>query len=284
MIEPREATPPAGVAYYRHLYPWGGRLRELLASGELGRPVFALAQAFDRFDPQPVHRARGSSQIRGRGGRLGLRCHRMRSVDSGPGRGRARLPEPALSRSASRDTASRTPFRQGRDALWRSATPHASPAHLRDPRPRRHGAVACEPAASAVWRRESAGTTRRTQPDLPLVEDFVLARARIGRRRARRGRLAVNRLRAAITVRPFQHPLALPRVQDAFVTGSASCRWRSPARTPIYSCSTAVCALSSCAARAAGQLRLSGPNRAPPPATRRSLRRGLHYPMFKDCS
>lgn len=44
-----------GVAYYRHLYPAVRRLRELLSSGELGKPVFAQVQAFEHFDPQPGH-------------------------------------------------------------------------------------------------------------------------------------------------------------------------------------------------------------------------------------
>jgi predicted dehydrogenase len=44
-----------GVAYYRHHYPVVRRLRELLASGEIGRPVLADIQAFEPFDPPPDH-------------------------------------------------------------------------------------------------------------------------------------------------------------------------------------------------------------------------------------
>jgi predicted dehydrogenase len=44
-----------GVAYYRHHYPVVARLRELLASGEIGRPVLARAEAFEPFDPPPGH-------------------------------------------------------------------------------------------------------------------------------------------------------------------------------------------------------------------------------------
>ena len=40
-----------GVAYYRHHYPVIARLREILASGEIGDPVFAHAQAFESFNP-----------------------------------------------------------------------------------------------------------------------------------------------------------------------------------------------------------------------------------------
>jgi predicted dehydrogenase len=51
----RRAGVRLGVAYYRHHYPVVARLRELLASGEIGRPVLAQAQAFEPFDPPPGH-------------------------------------------------------------------------------------------------------------------------------------------------------------------------------------------------------------------------------------
>ena len=44
-----------GVAYYRHHYPVIARLRELVASGEIGEPVLAQVQAFEAFDPGPDH-------------------------------------------------------------------------------------------------------------------------------------------------------------------------------------------------------------------------------------
>jgi predicted dehydrogenase len=44
-----------GVAYYRHHYPVIARLRELIASGEIGEPVLAQVQAFEPFDPGPDH-------------------------------------------------------------------------------------------------------------------------------------------------------------------------------------------------------------------------------------
>jgi predicted dehydrogenase len=44
-----------GVAYYRHHYPVIARLRELLASGEIGEPVLGHVQAFEAFDPGPDH-------------------------------------------------------------------------------------------------------------------------------------------------------------------------------------------------------------------------------------
>ena len=49
----REHGVTLGVAYYRHHYPVVERLRGLLASGEIGRPVFAQVQAFELFDVPP---------------------------------------------------------------------------------------------------------------------------------------------------------------------------------------------------------------------------------------
>jgi len=42
-----------GVAYYRHFYPIVLRMREILESGEIGRPVLATVEAFERFNPTP---------------------------------------------------------------------------------------------------------------------------------------------------------------------------------------------------------------------------------------
>ena len=68
-----------GVAYYRHHYPVVGRLRELLASGEIGRPVFAQVQAFELFDPPPDHpRAWLLKRAEAGGGPMAdFGCHRL---------------------------------------------------------------------------------------------------------------------------------------------------------------------------------------------------------------
>jgi predicted dehydrogenase len=42
-----------GVAYYRHHYPVVRRFRELLRSGEIGRPVIVRLEAFEPFDARP---------------------------------------------------------------------------------------------------------------------------------------------------------------------------------------------------------------------------------------
>jgi len=42
-----------GIAYYRHFYPVILRIREVIASGAIGKPVFVQVNAFEYFDPQP---------------------------------------------------------------------------------------------------------------------------------------------------------------------------------------------------------------------------------------
>lgn len=44
-----------GVAYYRHCYPVIARIRNILASGDIGDPVLAQVNAFEHFDPPPEH-------------------------------------------------------------------------------------------------------------------------------------------------------------------------------------------------------------------------------------
>jgi predicted dehydrogenase len=42
-----------GVAYYRRFYPAIRRVKEIIASGEIGKPVIAQINAFERFNPGP---------------------------------------------------------------------------------------------------------------------------------------------------------------------------------------------------------------------------------------
>ncbi len=42
-----------GIAYYRHFYPVVRRMKEILASDEIGRPVLAKMDAFEYFNPAP---------------------------------------------------------------------------------------------------------------------------------------------------------------------------------------------------------------------------------------
>ena len=41
-----------GIAYYRHFYPVVQRSKAIIASGEIGKPVVAQINAFERFNPQ----------------------------------------------------------------------------------------------------------------------------------------------------------------------------------------------------------------------------------------
>jgi predicted dehydrogenase len=68
-----------GVAYYRHHYPVVARLRQLLASGELGEPVLAQVQAFEAFDvPRDHPRAWFLRRAEAGGGPMAdFGCHRI---------------------------------------------------------------------------------------------------------------------------------------------------------------------------------------------------------------
>jgi predicted dehydrogenase len=42
-----------GVAYYRRFYPAIRRIKEIIASGQIGKPIIAQINAFERFNPSP---------------------------------------------------------------------------------------------------------------------------------------------------------------------------------------------------------------------------------------
>lgn len=68
-----------GVAYYRHFYPVVRRVKELIDSGELGAPVVAQVNAFEWFDPDPLH-ARAwllKKELSGGGPMMDFGCHRI---------------------------------------------------------------------------------------------------------------------------------------------------------------------------------------------------------------
>lgn len=68
-----------GVAYYRRFYPAVERVREMLESGEIGVPVVAQVNAFERFDPAPDHTRRWLLDKRQSGGgpMFDFGCHRI---------------------------------------------------------------------------------------------------------------------------------------------------------------------------------------------------------------
>jgi len=68
-----------GIAYYRRLYPAVIRVKEIIASGEIGQPVFAQMNAFERFDPEPGHPRAWLLQpsMAGGGPMMDFGCHRI---------------------------------------------------------------------------------------------------------------------------------------------------------------------------------------------------------------
>lgn len=68
-----------GVAYYRRFYPVVERVREILESGEIGTPVIAQVNAFERFDPVPENPRRWLLDKRHAGGgpMFDFGCHRI---------------------------------------------------------------------------------------------------------------------------------------------------------------------------------------------------------------
>jgi predicted dehydrogenase len=68
-----------GVAYYRHFYPVVGRIKEIIAAGEIGSPVLAQVNAFEWFNPEANHpRAWLLTKERSGGGpMIDFGCHRI---------------------------------------------------------------------------------------------------------------------------------------------------------------------------------------------------------------
>jgi predicted dehydrogenase len=67
------------IAYYRHFYPVVDRIKEIIASGEIGKPVFAEVRAFENFRPGPEDpRSWMIRKREGGGGPLmDFGCHRI---------------------------------------------------------------------------------------------------------------------------------------------------------------------------------------------------------------
>jgi predicted dehydrogenase len=68
-----------GVAYYRHFYPAVARTKDIVSSGEIGRPVVAQMNAFEWFDPQPDHPRAWllNRAVSGGGPMIDFGCHRL---------------------------------------------------------------------------------------------------------------------------------------------------------------------------------------------------------------
>ncbi|MFL6208665.1 MAG: Gfo/Idh/MocA family protein [Pyrinomonadaceae bacterium] len=80
-----------GVAYYRHFYPVVERIRTLLRAGEIGQPIVAQVNAFERFDPAPAHPRRWliERRLSGGGPLFDFGCHRIEVLSHLFGRVRA---------------------------------------------------------------------------------------------------------------------------------------------------------------------------------------------------
>ncbi|MGH9940280.1 MAG: Gfo/Idh/MocA family protein [Blastocatellia bacterium] len=80
MIAARKANGvKLGVAYYRRFYPVIGRIKEIIASGEIGKPAVAQINAFERFNPQPGEDRRWllEKSKSGGGPMMDFGCHRI---------------------------------------------------------------------------------------------------------------------------------------------------------------------------------------------------------------
>lgn len=68
-----------GIAYYRRFYPVLARVREILASGEIGRPVIAQMNAFEYLDmPADIERRWFLEKAKSGGGpMMDFGCHRI---------------------------------------------------------------------------------------------------------------------------------------------------------------------------------------------------------------
>lgn len=68
-----------GIAYYRRFYPAIERVRQIIASGEIGKAVFAQMNAFEYFDPSPDHPRHWliEKEKAGGGPMMDFGCHRL---------------------------------------------------------------------------------------------------------------------------------------------------------------------------------------------------------------
>jgi len=68
-----------GVAYYRHFYPVVERIKTVINSGEIGKPVLVQICAFEWFDPEPNHPRYWllKKELAGGGPMMDFGCHRV---------------------------------------------------------------------------------------------------------------------------------------------------------------------------------------------------------------
>jgi predicted dehydrogenase len=68
-----------GVAYYRHFYPVITRIKQVIESGEIGKPVLAQINAYEWFDPRADHPRSWllKQSVSGGGPMFDFGCHRI---------------------------------------------------------------------------------------------------------------------------------------------------------------------------------------------------------------
>jgi predicted dehydrogenase len=68
-----------GISYYRHFYPSIERIRTILSSGEIGKPLIAQVNAFERFAPEASNPRRWliEKERSGGGPMFDFGCHRI---------------------------------------------------------------------------------------------------------------------------------------------------------------------------------------------------------------
>jgi predicted dehydrogenase len=174
-----------GVAYYRRFYPVVGRIKALLAAGEIGKAVLCQANAFEWLDMSPDH-PRGwflRKAESGGGPMFDFGCHRIEVLLNlfGPARQASGLVTNAFFEREVEDTAAALlEFAQGTCAML--AVTHAA-SEARDTLDifGTKGAIHVPALNRGELVITAAGRTRREDHPpaanlhAPLVEDFVNA-------------------------------------------------------------------------------------------------------------
>jgi predicted dehydrogenase len=172
-----------GVAYYRHFYPVVRRIKELIASGEIGQPVIAQINAFEFFNPAPDHpRSWLLRKNRSGGGPMfDFGCHRIEVLTNifGPiAKVRAQVANVAFEREVEDSATALFQFAKGTCATL--AVSHAA----REPQDTldifgTQGSIHVSNLNEGVMRvvcgTEERCETHSPHPNLhlPLIEDFV---------------------------------------------------------------------------------------------------------------
>jgi predicted dehydrogenase len=172
-----------GVAYYRRFYPAVARVKDIVASGEIGEPVFAQMNAFEWFDPPPEHpRYWLVDRTRAGGGpMMDFGCHRLEVLVNlfGPVRRSTGITANVLFRRSVEDTAAvLLQFEAG--ACASLAVTHAA----REPQDTLHvfgrcGSIHCAALTAGDLQISTRERQRReshppaSNVHRPLIEDFV---------------------------------------------------------------------------------------------------------------